>query len=137
MCVTETDFIWRKLPKLSDDPIIKDLMRYHDRNIKGVYIIKTDFRHGRVKGECDILYIGQGWLDERLICFTDLSEEHKGWRHTARKRFKGYIEQFPRAEVKFGYKTCRTPEEAKELEKKLISECVTNHLEAPPFNHQS
>jgi len=103
--------------------------RVLDQN--GVYFIRTNKPFKRLKGhECNILYIGQGNLYNRLWCLADLS---KKWIHSAQKRVKDYKKNFPSAVLTFSFVITKN---SKDKEWILISKYNKEHLELPPFNHQ-
>jgi len=117
---------WRSLDLDVVDEIPKDL--------KGVYLIRTNKTFSRLLGSCSILYIGQGKLEDRLWCLADLSPQ-KNYMHTARNRIINYLKRI-HGNLEFACIPTENKEKAKSLEKELLEKCRETHMEAPPFNHQ-
>lgn len=97
-------------------------------NKKGVYKIKIDKNIMRFFGKSNILYIGQGKINNRLWC---LAEPNKKWAHTAREKILMLRKKAPEIKLTFSYCISKNP---KQLEKKLLNSYFRKHLELPPFN---
>jgi len=120
---------WSEWMELTDENLEKAPKK------KGVYQLRTNKKFERLKGETDILYIGCGDLYDRLTCFEELDDVKKDdiWLHDVRPRLRNYIRNFPDAKVEFRY---ITTDKHQELEKILLDDFETEHLELPPFNRK-
>lgn len=106
---------------------------------KGVYIIrKSNGTIPRIKGESDIIYIGQGTIQSRIqallrshlpLNFRDYSN-----KHTAREAFERILSEL-NFETELSFVLTKDSEEAKDLESSLLRRFCEKHIEPPPLNN--
>jgi len=101
----------------------------------GVYAIRADKLIPRIKGECDIIYIGQGNIQSRIQSLLRSylpSNLRNYWsKHPAR----GGVERVLK-ETKLNLELCfKESKTAQEIESKLLEGYCKDHIEAPPLNN--
>ena len=99
----------------------------------GVYVIRRRRPFGRFVGETDIAYIGsaasvQG-LKGRIRQYF-----HPGPTQRTNQRIRALIERTDDLELSFV--ECPSPDDARKLEKRLLSQYDTEHGELPPLNRR-
>jgi hypothetical protein len=102
---------------------------------KGVYIIRAKKPIGRLQGESNIIYIGQGVIRHRIQALLRqyLPPPYSNYKnkHTARKAFERLMSK-SELELELGY---LTSENSKGLEKLLLQAYIEQHIEPPPLNN--
>jgi len=118
----------------SDYAANKDLVLMLPKR-RGIYIIRAEKPFPRVKGESDIIYIGQGVIQHRvqllLRSFLPLSFRNYMSKHTARVDFERMMREL-NWRLELGYVLS---ENAKVLERLLLTSYRQDHIECPPLNH--
>jgi len=150
----EFDFrIWIKIVK--DYDYNRDLILKLPRK-KGVYIIRADKPILRIKGESDIIYIGQGKIQSRiqqlLRSYLPVNFRNYFGKHTAREGFERILEE-TELELEFSYITMDIEETkakvlelatlhsfkgvdiTKGIERRLLERYCRDHIEPPPLNN--
>jgi len=144
---------WIKIVKDCDHN--KDLILKLPRK-KGVYVIRVDKLILRIKGESDIVYIGQGKIQSRiqllLRSYLPINFRNYSSKHTAREGFERILKE-TELNLEFSYisidveetkanvlelATCHSLEEntvAKEIESRLLECYCKDHIEPPPLNN--
>lgn len=106
---------------------------------KGTYVIRADKQIVRIKGQPDIVYIGQGRIQSRIqqllrshlpINFRDYSN-----KHTAREAFERVLNETG-LQLEFSYIIVGS-EKAKDIESRLLRLYCKDHIEPPPCNNTS
>jgi len=124
---------WIKLPATTFDANRELVLRIP--KTKGVYVIRASRPIGRVKGESDIIYIGQGVLQHRiqalLKSFLPANFREYGTKHTARQAFERILNE-PKTEFELSY-LCT--DKARNLESRLLQYYQLDHVEPPPLNN--
>jgi len=101
------------------------------KKLRGVYIIKQNKAFRRIKGESDIIYIGQGKVQDRLWAITGcFFKEGKNWHHTAKEEIYRLIRE-ENKRLKFAFYITK---KCKMLEDKFLKKYEKDHIELPPLN---
>ena len=145
--------VWIKIVK--DKKHNKDLILKLPKK-KGVYVIRTDKLIPRIKGESDIIYIGQEKIQNRiqllLRSYLPLNFRNYFNRHTTREGFERILEE-TELKLEFSYvlidigspkanslelATSNSFKEdaiAKKIESRLLERYCRDHIEPPPLNN--
>lgn len=103
---------------------------------KGVYVIRVGRPVPRIKGESDIIYIGQGVIQRRiqalLRSYLPLPFRDYMNKHTAREPFERVTSEL-NLQPEFSY--VLLGQESKELESRLLRDYCLFHIEPPPLNN--
>lgn len=121
---------------LSDKKINLSYIR-NLRRISCVYAIVADKKFSRLKGEADIVYIGQTKNIQTRVktLFKDIIPENVyriTYNHTAREGMKKILNE---TDYKLYFTYLEHPE-PKKIERKLLIAYCKNHIETPPLNNQ-
>ena len=104
---------------------------------KGTYVIRADKSISRIKGQSDIIYIGQGKIQSRiqqlLRSYLPINFRNYSNKHTAREAFERILNE-TELELEFSYVVVDT-EEVKEIESRLLKLYCKDHIEPPPCNN--
>ena len=98
----------------------------------GVYALLADIPRGRCIGQSRILYIGNGFVGDRLWCVIDPTHGEKHAAFAGTQRLK---HQEPKLKLSFTYLGIGK-KEAEEKETVLLRACEETFGELPPFNCQ-
>lgn len=117
--------------------LLEELKRM--KGIVGVYVVRADRPIPRLKGESDVLYIGEGNVKNRV---EELVKRFlpPSWKrnitvsHTARNDLERALDELG-ISIEISYVKCNSKEEAKGLENKLIWIYRQDHIESPPLNN--
>jgi hypothetical protein len=114
---------WKKL----SNEVIRDLPTK-----TGVYVLRlhNGVRFGRLKGDSDIIKIGEGEIDDRMLRYLDLA----GSIGETAERIINAMDMWG-YEFDISWKMC-DKEDAQNLEKRLLEKYKEEHHELPPFNLQ-
>jgi len=103
--------------------------------VKGVYVIRAHKTIKRIKGESDIVYVGQGTIQSRiqvlLRSFLPINFRNYQSKHTARESFERIINELD-LKLEFSYIIAKNP---KEIETQLLEAYCGEHIEPPPLNN--
>jgi len=103
---------------------------------KGVYVIRVGKPVPRIKGESDIIYIGQGVIQRRiqalLRSYLPLPFRDYMNKHTARELFERVTIEL-NLQPEFSY--VLLGQKSKELESRLLCDYCLSHIELPPLNN--
>lgn len=103
---------------------------------KGVYIIRVGKPIPRIKGESDIIYIGQGVIQHRiqalLRSYLPLPLRDYMNKHTARELFERVASEL-NLQPEFSF--VLLGQKSKELESRLLRDYCLSHIEPPPLNN--
>jgi hypothetical protein len=103
---------------------------------KGIYVVRAKVQIPRVKGDSDIIYIGQGVIKHRIqaLLRSFLPPHFRDYmnKHTAREEFERLIR-----EQEFELELCYvlTSEDPKAKESHLLHKYCEDHIEPPPLNN--
>jgi hypothetical protein len=102
---------------------------------KGIYVIRLSKPVPRIKGESDIIYIGQGIIRHRIQAlfrsYLPLPFRDYMNKHTAREMFERVTNEL-NLQSQFSY--VLRDQESKELESRLLIDYRLSHIEPPPLN---
>ena len=103
---------------------------------KGVYVIRVGRPVPRIKGESDIIYIGQGVIQRRiqalLRSYLPLPFRDYMNKHTARELFERVTSEL-NLQPEISY--VLLGQKSKELESRLLRDYCLSHIEPPPLNN--
>jgi len=103
---------------------------------KGVYVIRVGKPIPRIKGESDIIYIGQGVIRRRIQALLRSYLPPPFWdymnKHTARELFERVTTEL-NLQSEFSY--VLRGQKSKELESQLLTDYCLSHIEPPPLNN--
>ena len=138
MSAFETEFmqnIWTTLAYNSDNGIIQLKRHAQLPNQYGVYIIRAPFGLNRVRGNSNVVYIGQSGERGGKQGIHDRIFNTRGVEELVREKIESL---FPNQN--FTLQVCLTGQQngqlARALEKQLLSAYLNTHYELPPANHQ-
>jgi len=105
------------------------------RRDKGVYVIRAHKPIVRIKGESDIIYIGQGTIQSRiqvlLRSFLPMNFREYYAKHTAREGFERVMKE---TDIKLEL-SCAIAKDPREKERRLLMAYCNDHIEPPPLNN--
>lgn len=119
---------WRSFSLIQENALLTVLPKQ-----MGVYVIRDSKNFGRYQGESDIVYIGSTTSSrglKRRIRFYF----HPGQTQHTSQRIHKMLKHIHTLEI--SWIRSNAGEDARRIEKKLLNQYFTDHLELPPFNRQ-
>jgi len=101
----------------------------------GVYLIRVaQGQIPRLKGYSDILYVGQGRLNERLGKCLNYKLGYRTYPYESGRLCR--IEKELNLGMKFSYLCCASRQESQDQETNILDQYEEVHYELPPLNQQ-